>query len=110
MLCYSGLDCIFVLEKHVDEFHLWDEEEIVLQSRKLGTRLEAESMGRSLVLINEVNARVVVLTCYGELAPFDELAVTLSSSEEKLSIAKSAITVFKAFYMGDEYEILGEFE
>ena len=55
--------------------------EIVLQSGKPGTRLEVESMGRSLSLFTEINERVVVLTCFGELAPFDEIAVTLSANE-----------------------------
>jgi hypothetical protein len=57
------------------------EQEIYLQSGKLGIRLEVESMGRSLSLITEVNERVVVLACFGELAPFDEIAVTISVIE-----------------------------
>jgi hypothetical protein len=57
------------------------EQEIVLQSGKPGTRVEVESMGRSLSLIIEVNERVVVLACFGELAPFDEIAVTISATE-----------------------------
>ena len=57
------------------------EQEIVLQSGQPGTRIEVESMGRSLSLITEINERVVVLTCLGELAPFDEIAVTLLASE-----------------------------
>jgi hypothetical protein len=35
----------------------------------------------SLSLITEVNERAVVLTCFGKLAPFDEIAVTLGASE-----------------------------
>jgi hypothetical protein len=38
-------------------------------------------MGRSLSLVTEINERAVVLTCFGELAPFDEIAVTLGASE-----------------------------
>jgi hypothetical protein len=38
-------------------------------------------MGRSLSLVTEISERAVVLTCFGELAPFDEIAVTLGSSE-----------------------------
>jgi hypothetical protein len=57
------------------------EQEITLQSGKPGTRLEANSMGSSLSLITEVNERVVVLTCFGELAPFDQIAVTIGASE-----------------------------
>jgi heat shock protein HslJ len=57
------------------------EQEIVLQSGKPGTRFEVDSMGRSLSLFTEVNERVVVLTCFGELAPFDQIAVTLGAGE-----------------------------
>ena len=57
------------------------EQEITLQSGKPGIRVEADSMGRSLSLITEVNERVVVLTCFGELEPFDEIAVTIGASE-----------------------------
>jgi hypothetical protein len=38
-------------------------------------------MGRSLSLITEINERVVVLTCFGELEPFDQIATTLSAEE-----------------------------
>jgi hypothetical protein len=55
-------------------------QEIALRSGRTGTRMEVESMGRSRSLIAEVNEQVVVLTCFGELAPFDEIAVTLGSS------------------------------
>ena len=57
------------------------ESEIVLRSGQMGKRFEIDSMGRPLSLIAEVNERAVVLTCFGELAPFDELAVTLGASE-----------------------------
>jgi hypothetical protein len=57
------------------------EQEITLQSGKPGTRLEANSMGPFLSLITEVNERVVVLTCFGDLAPFDEIAATIGASE-----------------------------
>jgi hypothetical protein len=57
------------------------EQEIVLQSVRPGTRFEVESMRCSLSLVTEVNERVVVLTCLGDLAPFDQIAVTLGASE-----------------------------
>jgi len=57
------------------------EQEIVLQSGLLGTRFEVESMGRSLSLVTEVNERAIMLTCFGELEPFDEIAVTLGVEE-----------------------------
>jgi hypothetical protein len=57
------------------------EQEITLQSGGSGTRLEVESMGHALSLVTEVNDRPVVLTCFGDLAAFDEIAVTLGTSE-----------------------------
>jgi len=57
------------------------EQEIVLQSGRPGTRMEVESMGRSLSLFTEVNERAVVLTCFGQIEPFDEIAVTLGAAE-----------------------------
>jgi heat shock protein HslJ len=57
------------------------EREIVLRSGQPGTRFEVESMGRSLSLVTEVNGRAVVLTCFGELEPFDAIAVTLDAAE-----------------------------
>jgi heat shock protein HslJ len=57
------------------------EQEILLQSNQPGIRFEVESMGRSLSLITEINGRAVVLTCFGELAPFDQIAVTLGANQ-----------------------------
>ena len=56
------------------------EQEMVLHSGRSGIRREVESLGRSLSLYTEINERAVVLTCFGELAPFDEIAVTLGPS------------------------------
>jgi heat shock protein HslJ len=57
------------------------EQEVTLLSGEVGTRVEVDSMGRSLSLITETNDRVLVLTCFGELAPFDEITVTLGANE-----------------------------
>jgi heat shock protein HslJ len=57
------------------------EQEIVLQSGLPGIRVEVDSMGRSLSLIAEVNERAVTLTCFGEPAPFDAIAVSLSAAD-----------------------------
>jgi hypothetical protein len=64
------------LKSHTD-LTILSEDEVFLQSGQPGTKLEVESMGFSLSMITEVNERVVVLTCYGETAPFDEIAQTL---------------------------------
>jgi heat shock protein HslJ len=58
------------------------EQEIVLNSGRPGIRLEVESMGRSRALFTTLPAgmdheRAVVLSCFGETAPFDDIAVTL---------------------------------
>jgi len=57
------------------------EQEIVLQSGRPGTRMEGESMGRSVSLFTEVNERAVVLTCFGQVERSDEIAVTLGAAE-----------------------------
>jgi hypothetical protein len=57
------------------------EEEILLESGMAGTRLEAENMGRSLSMFIDVHERAVVLTCFGDFAPFDEIAGSLHESE-----------------------------
>jgi hypothetical protein len=57
------------------------EEEIILNSGEPGFRVEVESLGLSVSLITAVDERVVVLTCFGELAPFDDIAVTLGGSQ-----------------------------
>jgi peptidyl-Lys metalloendopeptidase len=61
------------------------EREIVLQSGRSGIRMEVESLGRFLSLYTALqaatgNERAVVLTCFGGLATFDEIAVTLGPS------------------------------
>jgi Tol biopolymer transport system component len=55
------------------------ENEIVLGSGQPGVRLEVDSLGRANTLITTVNERVVLLTCFGELEPFDEIAGTIGS-------------------------------
>ena len=78
----AGID----LAGHMDErrssptITIVSEEEIVLNSGLPGIRLEVESMGPSVSLVTEVDERVIVLTCFGELAPFDEIAVTVTGS------------------------------
>jgi hypothetical protein len=61
---------------------LLSEEEIVLASGEPGTKIELESLGRSLLVVTEVNGRVVVLNCFGEFAPFDGIAATLHATDE----------------------------
>jgi hypothetical protein len=56
------------------------EEEVVVRSGESGIRVEVESLGPSISLITEVDGRVVVLTCFGELAPFDDIAVTVGAN------------------------------
>jgi hypothetical protein len=64
-----------------DAVSIVSEEGVILQSGEPGTRIELESMGRSLLLVTEVDRRVVVLTCFGEFAPFDQIAGTLGAIE-----------------------------
>ena len=57
------------------------ERELLLQSGRSGMRLEVDSMGRALSLITSIEERAVVLTCFGDLASFDEMAATLGTSD-----------------------------
>jgi heat shock protein HslJ len=65
-------------------------QEIILQSGRPGLRFEIESLGPSLSLFTEINGRAVVLTCFGELAPFDEIAVTLGAAEAGPAVAQGS--------------------
>ena len=53
--------------------------EVLLQSGEPGMRFELESLGRYAVLFTEVGGRAIVLTCFGELGPFDDIAFTIRS-------------------------------
>jgi hypothetical protein len=55
------------------------EEEIVPHSGRTGTKIELESMARSTLVVTEINERVVILTCFGDVASFDERAVYAKS-------------------------------
>jgi hypothetical protein len=54
---------------------------IVLESGRPGIEMEVESKGRSRILITEVSGQVVLLNCFGELGPFDEVVVTLRAAD-----------------------------
>jgi hypothetical protein len=60
---------------------IFSEHEIILQSGQPGVRLEVDSMSRSVSLVTVINERTVVLTCFGELALFDEIAITFHGIE-----------------------------
>ena len=57
------------------------DEEIVLQSGLPGTKIELDNRGRSITLFTEINERIIVLTCFGELEPFNQIAISLSVSK-----------------------------
>jgi heat shock protein HslJ len=57
------------------------EDEFTLHSGLMGQRFVIDSMGRATVFITELNQRVVLLTCFGDFALVDEIAVTLKTSE-----------------------------
>jgi len=57
------------------------DEEIVLKSGLIGRRFVIDSMGRAVVLVVEINQRIVKLTCYGNFTPVDDIAQTLREFE-----------------------------
>jgi heat shock protein HslJ len=57
------------------------EDKFILHSGLAGQRFVIDSMGCATVFIAELNQRVVILTCFGDFALVDEIAVTLNVSE-----------------------------
>jgi len=57
------------------------EDEIILNSGQPATKIDFKSMGRSILVITEIDEKVVILTCFGDFSRFDEIAVTLKASE-----------------------------
>jgi heat shock protein HslJ len=57
------------------------EEEVVLQSGLIGQWFFIESMGRSVAFVAEINKRAIVLSCFGNPEPFEEIANTLNEFE-----------------------------
>lgn len=57
------------------------ERNIILHSGKPGIRMEYNNMGPAVSLFTEINESVVVLTCFGDFTPFDEIAATLAAVE-----------------------------
>jgi heat shock protein HslJ len=74
------------------------DEEIILKSGLIGRRLVLESMGRSVALVAEINRRAVVLTCFGNSEPFEDIAKTLSGFEAAtLSPIYESVEGFKQY-------------
>ena len=57
------------------------DEAIILRSGQIGRRFVIDSMGRSILFITGEADRTVVLTCYGDFALVDAIAVTLNTNE-----------------------------
>jgi hypothetical protein len=62
-------------------FTVVSKQEVVLGSGRPAFRYEIDSLGRSLSLHTEINGRAVVLSCWGDPAPFDAIAVTLGAAD-----------------------------
>ena len=54
------------------------EETITLPSGTMATRFEIDSLGLCHSVVTEINGRTVVLTCFGDLTIFDQIAATLA--------------------------------
>jgi heat shock protein HslJ len=57
------------------------EAEFNSQTGLAGQRFVLDSMGRATVFLFEINQRVVLLTCFGDFLPVDEIAATLQALE-----------------------------
>lgn len=56
-------------------------EQIRLDSGQTASRFEIDSLGRSVVVITEINGSTVVLTCYGDFSLVDPIAITLKAGQ-----------------------------
>jgi heat shock protein HslJ len=57
------------------------EGQITLDSGQIATSVEIQSMGLSDLVVTEINAYTVVLTCYGDFTPVHAIAVTLRARD-----------------------------
>ena len=57
------------------------ENDFILQSGLAAQRFEIDSMGLATVFITEIHQRTVLLTCFGDFTPVDEIAATLQALE-----------------------------
>jgi hypothetical protein len=61
------------------------EDQIVLNSGQPATQIEMniemDNIGQSMLVITEINEKVIVLSCVGDFTKVDEIAVTLKTSE-----------------------------
>lgn len=57
------------------------EKDIVLNSGNPGIVFVIDSMGRSTIMITEINGNMITFSCWGEFELFDQIAVTLHAAE-----------------------------
>ncbi len=61
------------------------EDQIVLNSGQPATQIEMniemDNIGQSMLVITEINEKVIVLSCVGDFTKVDGIAVTLKASE-----------------------------
>ena len=55
------------------------EEKVMLNSGEKAIRFEINNLGQSLFMVADIEGEVVTLVCFGNLAPFDQIAFTLTS-------------------------------
>ena len=73
------------------------DEEFVLQSGEIGQRFIIESMGRSVALVTEINNRAILLNCFRNSEPFDEIASALNGFEADPSPIYNSEEGFKQY-------------
>jgi heat shock protein HslJ len=73
------------------------DEDVVLQSGLIGQRFIIESMGRSVAFVTEINNRAIVLSCFGNPEPFEEIANTLNEFDVTASSTQDSNVGFKQY-------------
>ena len=57
------------------------EDDFQFLSGRSGTRFVIENMGRAIVYVTEINARVILLTCFGDFSQVNQIAETINAIE-----------------------------
>jgi hypothetical protein len=57
------------------------EDDFQFLSGNSGTRFVIENMGRAFVYVTEINARVILLTCFGDFSQVNQIAETINAIE-----------------------------
>jgi hypothetical protein len=77
----SGPEDLLATWENSDITTLLSESTLTLAGGETANRYEIDSLGRANLILVELNGRWITLTCFGDLAEFDGIFLSLRSSE-----------------------------